>query len=204
MTVKLIAKTPEAKKVCQLAAGVCVGTNGSPKGLEIAIKSGHESVLEHASYTFLIEGVSRALLGQITRHRIASFSVESQRYCSYEDEDVIPHVVPDILDGEPIFEAAMESAMNAYKMLRQSGVPEEDARFVLPNATCTRMLATMNARELRHFFTLRCCNKAQWEIRDLANSMLELVKDEGLFDGAGAPCIRGKCPEIKSCGNAYA
>ena len=203
MKVELISKTPNAVELCQQAAGICVGTQGTKGGLKVAMISGHESVLEHAVYTFRIEGVSRALLAQLTRHRIASFSVESQRYCSYVDEDIIEHVTPGTVMKQEltqtVFDVAMEYATEAYRGLIDLGVPEEDARYVLPNAACTKIQVTMNARELRHFFSLRCCRKAQWEIRELANAMLDLVKDEVLFTDAGAPCVRGACKEVHPC-----
>ena len=173
---------------------------------------GHESVFEHASFTFAMEGVSRTLLAQITRHRLASFSVQSQRYVSYEKG--FGYIIP------PKIEALGEEAVREYESQMQQmhewyiawqerlGRGEggnEDARFVLPGACETRMLVTMNARELRHFFALRMCSRAQWEIRELATRMHRLVMDVApvLFADAGPGCLRGKCPEgEKSCGKA--
>lgn len=175
---------------------------------------GHESVLEHASFTFGIEGVSRALLAQITRHRIgASFSVQSQRYVSYENG--FGYIVPpriEALGDEAVkkYHEQMEQIEIWYKdwqdALGKNGESSnEDARFVLPNACETRMLVTMNVRELRHFFSLRMCNRAQWEIRALAREMHHLCMGVApeLFADAGPACLRGKCPEgDKSCGKA--
>lgn len=176
------------------------------------IQMGHESVFEHASFTFGIEGVSRVLLAQLTRHRIASFSVQSQRYVSYEKGFgyIIPPRIealgPDAVDK---FHSQMNQIEQWYRewqtVLGAGEQSNEDARFVLPNACETRVLLTMNVRELRHFFSLRMCNRAQWEIKELATRMhricLEAAPD--LFADAGPACLRGKCPEgEKSCGQA--
>jgi thymidylate synthase (FAD) len=169
---------------------------------------GHDSVLEHASFTFGIEGVSRTLLAQITRHRVASFSVQSQRYVSYESG--FGYIVPpkiEALGEEAVreFEQQMDTMHQWYtqwqKRLGTGEGGNEDARFVLPGACETRMMVTMNVRELRHFFSLRCCNRAQWEIRELADKMLELVKEVApvLFADAGPGCVRGACPEGDKC-----
>lgn len=166
------------------------------------IDMGHESVLEHASFTFGIEGVSRVLLAQITRHRLASFSVQSQRYCGAAPEWVVPPKIAELglqYDYLNFCNAAYEKFCDY--LVR--GVPEEDARFVLPQGVTCRMMVTMNVRELRHFFSLRCCTRAQWEIRALANEMLRLCKQVApmLFADAGPGCVRGRCPEgEKSCG----
>ena len=167
----------------------------------------HDSVLEHASFTFGIEGVSRTLLAQITRHRLASFSVQSQRYVSYEDGFgyVIP---PSITKLGPVAVAEYQVQMQIMhewysRWLEQLGKEgAEDARFVLPGACETRMMVTMNARELRHFFGLRMCTRAQWEIRALAKQMHKLCMEvaPALFADAGPGCVRGACPEgEKSC-----
>ena len=173
---------------------------------------GHESVFEHASFTFAMEGVSRTLLAQITRHRLASFSVQSQRYVSYEKG--FGYIIPpkiEALGAEAVaeYEAQMKQMHEWYiawqEKLGHGEGGNEDARFVLPGACETRMLVTMNARELRHFFSLRMCSRAQWEIRELATRMHRLVMDVApvLFANAGPGCLRGKCPEgEKSCGKA--
>ena len=174
--------------------------------------SGHLSVLEHASFTFGVSGVSRALLAQITRHRIASFSVQSQRYVSLEKGFgyIVPPRIREL--GEAAvkeFEAQMAQMQAWYqswqKKLGSGEGSNEDARFVLPNACETHITVTMNARELLHFFSLRCCNRAQWEIRALAREMLRQCKQVSpvIFESAGPGCVRGACPEgAKSCGKA--
>ena len=172
----------------------------------------HLSPFEHASFTFAISGVSRAFLAQITRHRIASFSVRSQRYVS---EAEFNYVVPPAIEalGEKAvkkYESQMKTCMEWYKEWQDAlgGAMEssnEDARFVLPNACETQMILTMNARELMHFFSLRCCNRAQWEIRDVAWQMLHAVTEvaPNIFGDSGPTCIKGGCSEgKKSCGKA--
>lgn len=185
---------------------------------------GHSSTFEHASFTFAIEGVSRALLAQLTRHRIgASYSVQSQRYVSMEGFSVVepPAIWEDDYLSE-IFSRGLEAAADTYNDLRDllidkyveegmdKGAAEkkanEDARYILPNAATTRLILTMNARSLLHFFSLRGCNRAQWEIRELAERMLKLVYPiaPNLFANAGPGCVsEGKCPEgSMSCGRA--
>lgn len=182
------------------------------KGL---ISSGHYSVMEHASFTFAIEGVSRILLAQLTRHRIASFSVQSQRYVSMKGE--LSYVIPPAIealgeDAARTYAGQMETMHRWYLewQRRLGGAGEksnEDARFVLPGASETRLIVTMNARELLHFFSLRCCRRAQWEIRRLAERMLGLVMEVAptLFKEAGPPCVSGPCPEgAGSCGQSEA
>ncbi len=176
------------------------------------ISMGHYSPLEHASFTFGIEGVSRSLLAQITRHRIASFSVKSQRYVSAKG--AFNYIVPkgiEKLGKEAVekFDSQMQTVQQWYNEWAEAlGVGEssyEDARFVLPNAAETKMIVTMNARELLHFFELRCCNRAQWEIRNVAWKMMELVLEVApvLFSVAGPSCCKGKCAEgEKTCGKA--
>lgn len=189
---------------------------------------GHESPIEHASFTFGIEGVSRALLAQITRHRMASFSVKSQRYVHEGSfEYVTPPEIENIPEAKAIYDEIMAEDQAKYDKLTEilkekhiktflsEGLDEktatkqaekkaiEDARFVLPNACETQMIMTMNARSLMNFFKHRCCNRAQWEIRDVANQMLELVLEvaPNLFKNAGPACVSGKCPEGKmTCG----
>ncbi len=183
--------------------------------VEKILGMGHESVLEHACFTFAIEGVSRVLLAQITRHRLASFSVQSQRYVSYETGFgyVIPPKISELgEDAVRMYETQMQTMQDWYcqsqEMLGKNGEgTNEDARFVLPGACETRMLVTMNTRELRHFFSLRMCNRAQWEIRELASRMHAACMEvaPALFRDAGPGCLRGSCPEgSKSCGKAAA
>ena len=178
--------------------------------LRRVVASGHLSVLEHASFTFGVSGVSRALLAQITRHRIASFSVQSQRYVSLEKGFgyIIPPRVRELgEDAVNEFKSQM-AQMQAWYQGWQDKLGEnanEDARFVLPNACETHITLTMNARELLHFFSLRCCNRAQWEIRALATEMLRQCKQIApvIFEAAGPGCVRGACPEgAKTCGKA--
>lgn len=173
---------------------------------------GHESVLEHASFTFGVEGVSRVLLAQLTRHRLASFSVQSQRYVSYENG--FGYIVPPKIEAlgdeaKAEYERQMQQMHEWYCAWQEKlGTGEgsnEDARFVLPGACETRLMMTMNVRELRHFFSLRMCSRAQWEIRAMATEMHRLCMEvaPALFADAGPGCLRGACPEgAKSCGKA--
>ena len=141
--------------------------------IKARIKDGHESIIEHASITFEIGGISRACSHQLVRHRLASYSQESQRYVDGEDfEYVIPPGVAASEKATQVFEDLMGQVRDAYKLLRRMGVRKEDARFVLPNAATTRIIVTMNFRELRHFFSVRCNIAAQWEIRKVATEML--------------------------------
>ena len=214
MRVYLVSHTPYPDSVCAEAAAVCYRASNPDAALDGAMRCGHESVLEHASFTFRLEGVSRALLAQLTRHRIASFSVESQRYVSMADsfDYVIPLGVYALGTGAvERYRVQMDIIHDWYRewqerLMGAGATPEganEDARFVLPNAAATTITVTMNARELRHFFALRCCNRAQWEIREAANIMLLRCKEVApkLFENAGPGCMRGPCPEGKrSCG----
>lgn len=211
MRVKLLNK-PDPE-VCAIAAGMCYNAADPWKALKGALKNNHESVIEHSGFSFLIEGVSRVLLAQLTRHRIASFSVQSQRYVTLAGG--FPFVIPPKIESlgseaAKVYAAQMEQMGRWYDEWLQrlneaypNDKNEEDARFVLPNACETKLVMTMNARELRHFFELRCCMRAQWEIRELANEMLKICKAEAgdLFANAGPGCVRGACPEgTKSCG----
>jgi thymidylate synthase (FAD) len=180
--------------------------------IEKLMGMGHESVLEHVTFSFGVEGVSRVLLAQLTRHRIASFSVQSQRYVSYENG--FGFIMPDsiaALGEEAVqqYQKQMDTIESWYvdwqKKLGKGEKSNEDARFVLPNACETRLVVTMNVRELRHFFSLRMCNRAQWEIRRMAEEMFKICFNTApaLFMDAGPACIRGKCPEgEKTCGMA--
>ena len=224
LRVTLIAHTPDPEKTCALAARTCysaleyeelealVREKDQGAFLRRVTASGHLSVLEHASFTFGVSGVSRALLAQITRHRIASFSVQSQRYVSLEKGFgyIVPPRIREL--GEEAvqeFEAQMAQMQEWYvqwqEKLGKGEGSNEDARFVLPNACETHITVTMNARELLHFFSLRCCNRAQWEIRALALEMLKLCKQAApvIFENAGPGCVSGPCPEgARSCGKA--
>jgi thymidylate synthase (FAD) len=163
-------------------------------------------VLEHASFTFGIEGISRVTSHQLVRHRLASYSQQSQRYVSHKKR--FAAVVPPAITGRPAllarFEAQLEALHKCYAEMVDAGVPAEDARYILPNATETKLLVTMNARELLHFFGARCCERAQWEIRAMAMEMLRLSKAVAptIFRDAGPGCISGPCPEgTMTCGN---
>ena len=202
MNVTLIRFTPEPDALCGEAAAICTGYTGDPlKALRGALLSGHQSIMEHASFTFRVEGVSRVLLAQLTRHRIASYSVQSQRYCG-ANLDV---VIPDSMDDPELEDEIIEVRRVVKKLYDKTislGKPAEDARYFTLQAGVTSLIVTMNARELWHFFELRCCNRAQWEIRELARRMLaecSVVAPE-LFKDAGPSCLRGPCPEGKrSC-----
>ena len=209
MYVKLISKNG-GTELCARAAAKCTRAKDPAKALRHALNSGHESVLEHAVYTFEVDHVSRVLLSQITRHRVASYSVESQRYVDLSDgfEYIVPPRIEALgADAVKRFDAQMSTMHDWYKewvrLLGGGQDAQEDARFVLPSATATNEIMTMNARELRHFFSLRCCNRAQWEIRALADEMYEqcLAADPELFKDAGPGCVRGQCPESRPCGH---
>lgn len=202
MIVKLLAYTPDPDKLCGMAAALCTGQENNDRVCESALRGalrrGHESVAEHACFSFLVEGVSRVTLAQLTRHRIASFSVESQRYVKGSGREVVaPGRIAAYPDLAARFESLADKAALFYADCLERGVPAEDARYGLLQAGTTRLVMTMNARELRHFFSLRCCNRAQWEIRSLADEMLRQVKRVApvLFENAGPGCVTGVCPE---------
>lgn len=215
LNVKLIAHTPDADKVVAAAAKLCYSAADvdtlmdglTADKVETMCQKladlGHESPIEHASYTFAVEGVSRALLAQLTRHRIASYSVQSQRYVDKSDFD---YIVPPSIAADEVslsdYLRVMEWLSDWYQVLKLRGIPAEDARYVLPNACDTRIIFTMNARSLHNFFRLRCCNRAQWEIRAMADEMLKLVREVSpvLFKHAGPSCaVTGKCSEGAMC-----
>lgn len=238
--VTLLSHTPEPEKLVAAAAKLCYSKSGvtdlmdhltdekAADFVEMLAQIGHESPVEHVTFTFGIEGVSRALLAQITRHRIASYSVQSQRYVNKSDFSYItPPEIAAIEEAEEIYQEAMAQCGKYYdqlvKLLTEkhtqrlmaegkgekeakkaaSKLANEDARFVLPNGCDTKMVVTMNARSLYNFFRLRCCNRAQWEIRDVARQMYALVYQVAphLFAGAGPACLCGGCDQGKmSCG----
>ncbi len=242
MKVTLIAHTnlPEklvaaSAKLCYSAAEISTVMDGLTEEktadfVDMLADIGHESPIEHASFTFGIEGVSRSLLAQLTRHRMASYSVQSQRYVMADQfEYVFPPEIAAIPEAAEEYRQAMIEDQVHYDKLTAilkekhlknnlaSGMPEkaaaraaekqaiEDARFVLPNACATKIMMTMNARSLHNFFKHRCCNRAQWEIRELAEQMFRLCAQVAphLFKHAGPPCANGACPEGKmSCGKA--
>lgn len=240
MKIKLLTRTPEPDRLVAAAAKLCYSaadvdtlldglTDEKIERLHLTLRdAGHESPLEHASFTFAVEGVSRALLAQLTRHRLASYSVQSQRYVDKAEFDyIIPPAIEEyggaVLD-EYIY--MMRRIQTSYDFLRleltkyhtaelvdkgcaladaaakAEKLANEDARFVLPNACDTRIIFTMNARELHHFFRLRCCNRAQWEIRAMADEMLRLCREAAplIFANAGASCATtGRCSEGSMC-----
>lgn len=204
MNVELIAHTTDPLALCEEAAAMCTQSDKPAQALRGAIRSGHESVLEHASFTFRIEGISRITLAQLTRHRIASFSVQSQRYVDQKDQEfIIPRTLMENEDAFQLINSMNVSATIMYNKLIEMGIPKEDARYVLPQNVTTKMLMTMNARELGHFFSIRCCNRAQWEIREMADQMLRILVAQWpeLFGQCGPGCIRGYCPEKRPCGH---
>lgn len=240
MKVTLLAHTPQPEKLIACAAKLCY----SPSNIEDTQKKltdeniqsfvkmlaqmGHESPLEHISFTFGIEGVSRALLAQITRHRIASYSVQSQRYVkNFDFEYITPPEIENIPEAKNEFLLAMNEAQGHYDkiagilkkkhtddLIKSETDPQnaektaekiaiEDARYVLPNACATKIICTFNARSLINFFEHRCCNRAQWEIRELATEMLKIVREKApnVFACSGPACFNKACPEGKmSCG----
>ena len=240
----LLAHTPNPEHTVASAAKLCYSSStitglrenltdeAAASFVEMLSEIGHESPIEHASFTFGIEGVSRSLLAQITRHRMASFSVKSQRYVREGAfEYITPPEIAESPEAKKIYDELMQHDQECYdrlaavlkekhiKTFMAEGKDEktatrlaekkaiEDARFVLPNSCSTQMVMTMNARSLHNFFRHRCCNRAQWEIQDIANQMLKLVLEvaPNLFKNAGPPCVSGACPEGKmTCGKAKA
>jgi thymidylate synthase (FAD) len=232
MKVNLLSYTENPEKIVAVAAKTCY----SPGTTELLWKSSteitdfitklrtmrHMSPFEHANFTFGIDGVSRVLLAQLTRHRIASFSVQSQRYVKYGTTKVDYHELFEI--PEVIIQAnnhafdnytqALDVICNAYETLvdslQQEGLSlvqaTENARYILPGSMKTNLVMTMNARELMYFFELRCCNRAQEETRQLAWTMLNLLQEKfpTIFTGCGPKCLTGRCEEgAMSCGKPY-
>ncbi|MPW25047.1 FAD-dependent thymidylate synthase [Alkalibaculum sp. M08DMB] len=240
LKVILLSYTPEPEKIISAAAKLCYSKSGiddimdgltSEKVndfLNLLMDMGHASPIEHVSFTFGIEGVSRSLTHQLVRHRVASYSQKSQRYVK---EGEFGYIIPTEIannekaktlfieamnDDQKVYDKLVEVLMEkhlkdylsvynnekkAYSMAEKAAI--EDARYVLPNACETKIVATMNARELLHFLNHRCCNRAQWEIRELATQMLLLVKEVApiVFKVAGPNCIKGSCPEgTMTCG----
>lgn len=192
------------------AAANCYNSKPTKDGriMESCYKSGHQSVLEFADFTFHIEGVSRALLAQITRHRLVSFAVRSQRYVSETNfKYVIPATISKNSQAKNIYDKIMLAISDAYEDLQGLGIPNEDARMILPNACETTLEVKMNGRELIHFMNERLCNRAQWEIRQLAQKMKQCILENDdckMFARFLVPkCESGQiyyCPEQKGCG----
>lgn len=174
-----IADVPE--RLIEYAGRVCYRSTDkmgrNPRFVAARVKEGHQSIIEHVSFTFLVEGISRACSHQLVRHRLASYSQESQRYCELGSGDALvePPAVGADPEAQDIWRRAVDDLAQAYFALRERSVRKEDARFLLPNAAATRIVVTMNARSLRHFFEVRLQPAAQWEIRDVAREMLGLV-----------------------------
>lgn len=181
--------------------------------VQSVLESGHDSPVEHVSFTFAVEGISRACSHQLVRHRIASYSQQSQRYVDESEMDyILPPAIARIPEARERFEGLMQEISQAYRDLKgllsehgRAKSANEDARFVLPQAAETKIVITMNCRSLLHFFSLRCCARAQWEIREMALAMLALCRERlpAIFGAAGARCERlGYCPESErfTCG----
>ncbi|MFH1470941.1 MAG: FAD-dependent thymidylate synthase [Candidatus Micrarchaeota archaeon] len=222
MKVTLASHTPNPDLTCAAAAMTSTSTRTTLEIMEelkdeekrkkafVVLKkvmeSGHLSVLEHASFTFSVSQVSRALTHELVRHRIASYTQQSQRYVKFENERdfISPQTIQKNEKTKKIYENLLADSIRAYNELVGQGVPYEDARYVLPNAAPTNIIITMNGRELLHFFALRCCERAQWEIRELATEMVRLAKGVAptMFSKAGPSCSqRNYCPEGKlTCG----
>ena len=240
MNVELLQYNPDCEKVIAAAAKLCYSSSGidgildgldedkTRSFLDRLVSLGHESPIEHVTFTFGIEGVSRSLTHQLVRHRLASYSQKSQRYVMEgQFEFITPPEIEAVPEAKELFFKAMADDMEYYNkitdilynkhfaQMTSEGMDEkkaksaaekkaiEDARYVLPNACETKIIATFNARSLVNFFHHRCCERAQWEIRDMACRMLALVKEAAptLFKLAGPSCLSGKCPEgAMSCG----
>ncbi|KRQ86437.1 Thymidylate synthase ThyX [Caloramator mitchellensis] len=240
LKVTLIAYTPEPEKVVASAAKLCYSKVGVDeiqqnlsdesiqRFLNMLVEIGHESPIEHVSFTFAIEGVSRSLTHQLVRHRIASYSQQSQRYVKLDQfEYIVPPAIAEDEEAKELFIRAMQDDQKIYDKLVEilfnrhfnrlieegklesiakklaEKIAIEDARYVFPNACETKIVVTMNARSLLNFFKHRCCNRAQWEIHRLADEMLKEVKKVAptIFKYAGPSCVHDKCHEGNmSCG----
>ena len=218
MKVTLLTHTPEPEKIIAAAAKLCYSdceaseimknlTEENTNKFVARLESmGHFSPFEHPCFTFSVDDVSRSFTHQLVRHRHGSYSQRSQRYVG---EKMFSYVIPEEIKSNEkalkIFETAMNNDQSAYDklvdILMASGLDDkiafENARSVLPNACCTSIVVTMNVRELHHFFKMRCCNRAQDEIRAVADEMLRICREVSpvLFKHAGAPCVSGSCPE---------
>lgn len=226
MTLLLLRHTPDPDRLVALAARRCYSSRAADdieehltqeeieRLLGFLRQRNHLSPFEHADFTFSADGISRALSHQLVRHRIASYSQESQRYVNYMKTPALPYIRPPSLASHPeaqkIFDDAVHHTLEAYRAMVNAGVAPEDARYIFPNAIETKLVFTLNARSLFNFFEQRCCIKAQWEIRQLAFDMLKAVRRVAplIFKNAGAPCQFAekpycrendeKCPQYKS------
>ena len=225
MKVELISYSNLGEKVCGIGARTCTSDkiptkeDDTSKALRSALSSDHDSILEHFTMTFAVSGVSRALTHQLVRHRLASYSQQSQRYVNMEEFE---YVTPASMDDRVIVESydffnnrngyvparemyadIMEHLRECYKRMVDAGIPEEDARYILPNACCTNIIVTVNARELRHIATERMCARAQWEIRELVTKMVKQAKEVAptIFADVGPECEKTHiCYERNGCG----
>lgn len=212
MTVLLMRNTPDPDRLVALAARRCYSARAAgeieerlsleeiERLLDFLRQRNHLSPFEHAEFTFSVDGVSRALSHQLVRHRMASYSQESQRYVNYLKVQQLPYVVPPSIaenaEAAAIYARALDVTLAAYRDMVNAGVKPEDARYVFPNAIETKLIFTFNARSLFNFFEQRCCIKAQWEIRNLAFDMLKAVRKVAplIFKSAGAPCQFASSP----------
>lgn len=221
MEVKLLRHTPEPEKTVAMSARLCYSPIGAAqleekmtdeqaaKLVRKLVSMGHFSTLEHVTFTFAIEGVSRVLTHQLVRHRIASYSQQSQRYVKEHNfETIMPPTIAARPEAKEKFNRLMQDIQDLYNEYTEMGIPAEDARYVLPNAAETKIVCTFNVRSLMNFFSLRCCTRAQWEIRQLAEKMLAECKRVApvLFENAGPTCVsEGVCHEGEmSCGRLQA
>lgn len=240
LKVKLVAHTNEPEKLVSAAAKLCYSQLGADeimddlseenvqKFLKMLMDLGHQSPIEHCSFSFAVEGVSRTLTHQLVRHRIASYSQRSQRYVTEgQFQYIVPPAINENEKARNLYIEAMENDQKVYDEIAsilklqyveeymKNGMSEkqanstaekraiEDARYVLPNACETKIMITMNARTLIHFFNVRCCTRAQWEIREMAELMLKEVRTvaPNIFKNSGPSCVAGPCPEGKmTCG----
>ena len=211
MNVTLISNTEDPEFVITLAAATCysdltldklkekcLNKEYQDKMVKMLLENGHESPLEHANFTFFIEGISRSVSHQLVRHRIASYSQRSQRYTTMRPEEfTIPESIKNNPHAQALFEQHLKDTFDLYNAYIEDGIPKEDAREILPNATQTSLVMTMNLRELRHFMELRMCMRAQSGIRELADKIYSIIKSEFpiLIIGCGPKCWFGKCTE---------
>jgi len=212
MKVRLLAYTPEPEKVVAYSANLCYSksdiestvtkfydSNEIVRLIALLKDKGHFSPFEHISFTFGIENISRVTSHQLVRHRIASYSQQSQRYVKYSEKNFDYITPPSIKKSEFLDEytAYIEQGKKLYRDMTGKGIPKEDARYIFSNATSTNIIVTMNARSLFNFFKMRCCYHAQWEIRSMAFRMLSLVKDIAphVFEKSGPSCFSGFCSE---------
>lgn len=233
MKVTLLTNTPHPEAIIAAAAKLCysnktieelaidMSDDDATEFIDRLMSLGHESPIEHVTFTFGIEGISRACSHQLVRHRIASYSQKSQRYVNETQFDyVTPHSIENIDSARERYEHLMRYIQAEYNSIRNELIyyhidndgmdrktaakaANEDARFVLPNACTTSIIVTMNVRSLFNFFRHRCCNRAQWEIREMADEMYKLcyLVAPNIFKYAGPGCVTGRCTEGKmSCG----